>query len=211
MFASCLAFVFSNAIANEPVGLQLIHKIAILDPGEIVVFWTAPGDDGYSGRASGYDLRYQPYSAGPINTDQEWLASTHVTNEPIPSQSGQIDSVVVDGLEYGASYYFCIKAYDNVLNYSGMSNSPFLTAGDTTGYDYLVGDLNNNGYVNGLDVLYLVAYLKGQNPPPEHLLSGDTNGDCAVNGIDVIYLVMYFKGGPELIRGDCRTLQIDRK
>jgi hypothetical protein len=69
---------------------------------------------------------------------------------------------------------------------------------------FIPGDANNNGIVNGLDVIYLVNYLRGFGPTPNPLLAADANGNCAVNGIDVIYLVNYFKGfGPAPIRGDC--------
>lgn len=71
--------------------------------------------------------------------------------------------------------------------------------------DFLPGDANGDGQVNGLDVVFLVAYLKGQGPPPDPLLRGDANGDCMVNGLDVIYLVAYLRGeGPPPFRGDCR-------
>jgi hypothetical protein len=69
---------------------------------------------------------------------------------------------------------------------------------------YLPGDANGSGEVNGLDVVYLVNYLKGMGPAPDPLLSGDTNGDCATNGLDVVYLVNYLKGGPAPLGGDCR-------
>jgi len=65
------------------------------------------------------------------------------------------------------------------------------------------GDANSSGQTNGLDVTYLVNYLKGQGPAPDPLLAGDANGDCNTNGLDVIYLVNYFKGGSAPIRPDC--------
>jgi hypothetical protein len=78
---------------------------------------------------------------------------------------------------------------------------------DTThfGPSYLPGDANNNGEVNGLDVIYLVNYLKGIGPMPDPLLAADANGSCDVNGIDVSYLVNFLKGiGPEPFLGSCR-------
>ncbi len=68
---------------------------------------------------------------------------------------------------------------------------------------YIAGDANDSGTLNGLDVVYLVAYLKGEGPAPEPWLSGDSNGSCDINGLDVIFLVNYFKGGPEPVLGDC--------
>ena len=69
--------------------------------------------------------------------------------------------------------------------------------------DYLAGDANRSGDVNGLDVVYLVNYLKGLGLPPEPIFAGDANGDCLANGLDVIYLVTYLKGGPEPFLGSC--------
>lgn len=66
------------------------------------------------------------------------------------------------------------------------------------------GDANGSCVVNGIDVVYLVSYLKGIGQPPEPLLSGDANGDCLLNGIDVVYLVAYLKGfGAAPIDGNC--------
>jgi Zn-dependent M28 family amino/carboxypeptidase len=73
------------------------------------------------------------------------------------------------------------------------------------GPQYLAGDANANGQVNGLDVVYLVNFLKGGPRPPEPFLRGDANGNCEVNGLDVIYLVNFLKGlGAAPFYGDCR-------
>ncbi len=72
------------------------------------------------------------------------------------------------------------------------------------GGSYIPGDANNSGVVNGLDVIYLVNYLKGGGPAPSPYLAGDANGSCDVNGLDVVYLVNFFKGGPFPFGGDCK-------
>ena len=68
---------------------------------------------------------------------------------------------------------------------------------------YVIGDANDNGVFNGLDVVYLVSYFKGLGPSPALRLSADVNGSCHVNGLDVTYMVAYFKGGPGPVYGDC--------
>lgn len=66
------------------------------------------------------------------------------------------------------------------------------------------GDANANGVTNGIDVTFMVNYLKGLGPAPEPLLAGDANGNCTTNGIDVTYLVNYLKGiGGAPVRGSC--------
>jgi hypothetical protein len=71
--------------------------------------------------------------------------------------------------------------------------------------DYVAGDANGNGTLNGLDVTFSVAYFKGGPPPPYECectpgnswyVSGDVNASCSFNGLDVTYMVAYFKGGP---------------
>ncbi|UCC78699.1 MAG: right-handed parallel beta-helix repeat-containing protein [Candidatus Zixiibacteriota bacterium] len=69
---------------------------------------------------------------------------------------------------------------------------------------YVVGDANNSGEFNGLDVIYGVAYFKGGLPPPYECectpgnvwyVAGDVNASCNYNGLDITYAVAYFKGG----------------
>jgi hypothetical protein len=75
------------------------------------------------------------------------------------------------------------------------------------GCDYVMGDINGNNMLNGLDVTFGVAYLKGGSNPPytcectpgnTWFVSGDVNGSCDFNGLDISYMVLYFKGGPLL-------------
>ena len=117
------------------------------DNGEVMLHWTAPGDDGNQGQASGYDLRYRDYIYGPINNQQKWQNATRVTGEPNPSPAGSTDSMLVSGLEPGARYYFCIKTYDDAGNYSGLSNSPLATASDM--------GLTLNLQINGWGTIYI--------------------------------------------------------
>jgi hypothetical protein len=59
------------------------------------------------------------------------------------------------------------------------------------------GDANGSGTLNGLDVTFLVGYLKGG---PTVCLGcvcqADANTSGSANGLDVIFLVNFFKGGP---------------
>ena len=71
--------------------------------------------------------------------------------------------------------------------------------------DFLPGDANADGKVNGLDVVYLVNYFKDIGPPiPPPIWRADANGNCNINGIDVVYLVNYLKRlGPAPLKGNC--------
>jgi hypothetical protein len=72
------------------------------------------------------------------------------------------------------------------------------------GPGYLPGDANSSGDVNGIDVVYMINYLKGGGQAPNPLLRGDANGDCSTNGVDVVYLINYLKGqGRPPVLGNC--------
>lgn len=99
--------------------------------GEVTLTWTAPGDDGASGTAAIYEIRYRLSIYGPIASQYAWNMSTPVENPPSPQPGGTSESFTVTGLDDGESYYFSIKAMDDNLNLSGLSNSPLGIAGDT--------------------------------------------------------------------------------
>jgi hypothetical protein len=83
--------------------------------------------------------------------------------------------------------------------------------------DYIIGDVNNSGGYNGLDVTYGVAYLKGGDLPSYECectegsvwyVAGDVNSSCNYNGLDITYGVAYFKGGADPIPcADCPSVE----
>ncbi|MDI6794037.1 MAG: hypothetical protein QME81_14445, partial [bacterium] len=81
--------------------------------------WTAPGDDGDSGTAAAYDIRY---STSPITTGADWTAATQVTGEPAPQVAGTTQTLTIAGLLSGTTYYFRMTALDEVPNTSSLSN-----------------------------------------------------------------------------------------
>jgi len=119
------------------------------DYGQVILTWTAPGDDGMIGIASEYDIRYLPHIDGPIDATN-WDIATQVTGEPTPSMAGTSESMTVGGLEPGASYYFAIKTADEVPNWSALSDSPLDTAGSAgTVKDFANQDIPISGRVSG--------------------------------------------------------------
>ncbi len=82
--------------------------------------WTAPGDDGTTGTAWVYDVRYSPTDI----TNDNWDDAIQVEFEPGPKTSGSSQSTVVTGLSDGTTYYFAMKAYDELGNLAGLSNVP---------------------------------------------------------------------------------------
>jgi len=94
-------------------------------PSSVTLTWTAPGDDGSSGTAAIYDVRYATF----IITDGNWSSATPAGGEPSPSPAGSTETFTVDGLDASTTYYFAVKTADEVPNISGLSN---IAAGTTT-------------------------------------------------------------------------------
>jgi hypothetical protein len=153
------------------------------------VSWSEGADTG-SGISGLYDIRYKDGVAGDWN---DWIMDF----------SGQ-DSAFTGA--HGHIYYFEARGYDlagNAEPFFGTAESQTEVDTTYTGPEFIPGDANNSGAVNGLDVIYLVNFFKGEGPPPEPYLAGDANGSCTVNGLDVIYLVSFLKGGDPPFAGNC--------
>lgn len=86
------------------------------------LLWTAPGDDGNTGRATRYEMRYRTTAISGPDTLSWWNAGSAVSGLPAPSAAGATDSVVVTGLNPSLTYYFIVRAADEVFNWSGFSN-----------------------------------------------------------------------------------------
>ncbi|MDH5731769.1 MAG: DUF2341 domain-containing protein, partial [Gammaproteobacteria bacterium] len=98
----------------------------------IQLTWTAPGDNGASGTATTYDVRYS--TTGIIDTGVKWDAATLAVGEPIPSIASTGETFIVSALASSTQYWFAIKTADEQPIWSGLSNSPNATtsASDTT-------------------------------------------------------------------------------
>jgi subtilisin family serine protease len=81
--------------------------------------WRASGDDGTTGVASQYELRF---STTPITLANFHLATPYL-HVPAPAPSGTTQSLIVRGLQPGVGYYFALRALDNVGNASPASYS----------------------------------------------------------------------------------------
>ncbi len=99
---SAVANLTTNASTNSSVSLT----------------WSSPGDDGSSGTATTYDIRY---STATI-TDANWASATQATGETAPKVSGSTETFVITGLNPSTTYYFAIKTADEVPNWSALSN-----------------------------------------------------------------------------------------
>ncbi len=96
------------------------YNMQVTDPtvNSLIVRWTAPGDNGLTGTATSYDLRY---STNPITTSN-WGSATPVPSMPTPTIAGYNQYKVVSGLDDNTTYYFAMTASDEVPNVSDLSS-----------------------------------------------------------------------------------------
>jgi len=112
--------------------------IADLAAGEatsysLTLHWTATGDDGATGTAATYDVRY---STSPIDAST-FTAAAKAADPPDPLPAGAAQQMQVTGLAFGTPYYFAIKTRDEWDNTSAISN---VAAATTLGPPHLTID-----------------------------------------------------------------------
>jgi chitodextrinase len=122
--------------------------IGQVGPRSVELTWTAPGDDGATGRASQYDVRY---ATSVIANEADFAAASQAIGEPTPRTAGSAESFVVTGLAPGTTYWFAIKASDEVPNTSALSNVASTTTG--SGGVFYVTDVTVSN-VTSTDVSY---------------------------------------------------------
>lgn len=157
-------------------------KVLNLFPGHVAgttvtLSWTAPGDDGDTGTAAEYDLRW---SGVPI-TDATWGACNRATGEPTPLVGGTNQVAAVDVGLIG-TFHFALKTADEVPNWSELSNS---TMAEVTGGGFVINQLTTEGHniqpnlddgvvvwvsnntASGQDLF--IANIRGASPTPSRI------------------------------------------
>jgi hypothetical protein len=112
-----------NARTSDIVAPVAITDLAVVsrDLNSITLTWTAPGDNGATGTATGYWVKYS--TVGPIN-DTSWSSATNYTQSWIPASGGNAEIHTITGLNSNTTYWFAIKGIDEVPHYGTISNSP---------------------------------------------------------------------------------------
>jgi subtilisin family serine protease len=106
-------------VAPSAIGDLGADSIAVDTTGHVLVRlrWTAPGDDGSTGQAAGYELQSttQKGAAGDF-------ASGVRTDLPAPGAAGAIERFTLGALAPGTTYYFALRARDPAGNRGASSN-----------------------------------------------------------------------------------------
>ena len=112
-------------LAGDTTPPSVVTDLAASHPtcNSIALNWTSPGDDGSTGIANGYDIRYST----SLIIEDNWDEATQCEEEPTPQTAGISETFAVTGLSPGTTYYFALKTADEVPNWSGLSNVSSMT------------------------------------------------------------------------------------
>jgi hypothetical protein len=84
--------------------------------------WTAPGDDGMTGQASVYDLRF-------TSSSFDWQTAEKALEIPSPEPAESLETFIVKKLLSDTAYIFALKTADAAGNWSDLSNIVNFTTG----------------------------------------------------------------------------------
>ncbi|MBI3300222.1 MAG: VCBS repeat-containing protein [Elusimicrobia bacterium] len=88
-------------------------------PGEVILNWSATGDDGAAGQllSAEFRIHHASFAAAAFSTTAAQVARTSG-----PVNPGDIQLVIVNGLTPGDTYFFAVFTADNDGNWSAVSN-----------------------------------------------------------------------------------------
>lgn len=110
-----------SAATVDNIAPAAINDLSVLtgsNSGELVLSWTATGDDGDIGRASSYIIAYSPDTVSATS----WGRAALWGSPPTPSTPGQKQTVVLTGLVPAQHYWVAMKVVDDAANMSAISN-----------------------------------------------------------------------------------------
>ncbi|MFN8588715.1 MAG: FlgD immunoglobulin-like domain containing protein [Candidatus Eisenbacteria bacterium] len=155
--AAALALVLGCALLPAPARAS-----------NVILEWTAPGDDSTYGHAMEYDLRWSLRENQFPN--RFYSARRIVTNAP--QSPGSVERAIVSDVPEGAAIYFALRTRDERGNWSRLSN---------VAVTYAVTEVGDNG-------LTLEFSQPSDNPAHDYTqftLSLPKRGNAVVDAMDV--------------------------
>ena len=111
----------NRTTAGDGKALSAINDLSALpgeNDGELILGWTAVGDDGLTGSATAYTI----WLAESELTDSTWTSGSPYEGSPRPLPSGSTHAYTLTGLVPGQRYWVGVVTYDEVGNSDGISN-----------------------------------------------------------------------------------------
>jgi len=103
---------------GTPPGRVTNLAVSGVTADSLTVSFTASGDDGASGTAASYDLRWSTEAISGTT----WPGAQAVVGEPAPSAPGTPESITITGLTEDVTYHVALRVFDDAGNESALSN-----------------------------------------------------------------------------------------
>ncbi len=123
--SNVLYFILEDADTTAPAAITDL-SVDGNDIKGVTLSWTVPGDNGMTGQATAYDIRY---SLSPID-DGSWDDAEKVEGGPLPAFPGATQKYTVKTLLSHTQYYFAMKTGDEADNWSLLSNITGVMTGE---------------------------------------------------------------------------------
>ena len=91
----------------------------------ITLRWTTPGDNGFSGVATGYQVRWSP----EIITEDNFSSAHAIPDPPIPAEPGTPEVFSVPNMDITQVLHFALRTFDENLTMSAVSNDALYAPG----------------------------------------------------------------------------------
>jgi hypothetical protein len=103
---------------TPPAAITNLQAAAGTRRGELILTWTAPGDDGSLRTATDYLVKYGTSAFSGTEWSASYLTNISSTTLPVPQEAGNTETYTVTGLTPGVRYWFGLKTEDEVPNTS---------------------------------------------------------------------------------------------
>jgi subtilisin family serine protease len=179
---------------REMIAPGACTDLAASSPGSfsLALTWTATGDDGATGTAASYDIRY---STAPFD-DTGFSSLPSAQNPPLPLPAGGLEHLEVIGLRSSTTYYFALKAIDDWGNAGPMSNLAAGTTLDPPDIGVTPEALSADLLTNEIASRALTIRNSGAGPLSFHLSLRAAPPSAAASRLDVLLL----HSGADLVR-----------
>ncbi|MFH1282613.1 MAG: FG-GAP-like repeat-containing protein [bacterium] len=124
-------YAYAQIDVSAPCSISDLTAIAGTNEGEIDLAWTAPGDDEGSGTPASYIVKYDTTQI----TNASFNAAIEYVQLWVPLAAGGSESQTVSGFVPGSTYYFAIKAVDEMGNTGEWSVAGINTLADGPAMD----------------------------------------------------------------------------
>lgn len=134
---------YSVSDVTPPAKVDITATLAGTTPGQLVLKWTAPGDDGYNGRLAdgvGDDGYYEiQYKSGVTDFTWDDAGTTQIAG-PTPGAPYSAQNKIISSLTLDTTYAFKLRAYDDKQptgNYSESDATSIHVEAWCTGCEYM--------------------------------------------------------------------------